>query len=138
MTGEYQHTIDSKGRIFVPAKLREQLGSEFYVTISMDKCLSLYSGESWKQFSERVNAMTYVQQRRMRPLFVYASRLERDAQGRILLPQNLRSFAGLTKNVTIVGCNNHAELWDSEEWANVSQAEVTPENIAEVMKELMI
>ncbi len=138
MTGEYQHTIDSKGRIFVPAKLREQLGSEFYVTISMDKCLSLYSGESWKQFSERVNAMTYVQQRRMRPLFVYASRLELDAQGRILLPQNLRSFAGLTKNVTIVGCNNHAELWDSEEWANVSQAEVTPENIAEVMKELMI
>ena len=138
MTGEYQHTIDSKGRIFVPAKLREQLGSEFYVTISMDKCLSLYSGESWKQFSERVNAMTYVQQRRMRPLFVYASRLELDAQGRILLPQNLRSFAGLTKNVMIVGCNNHAELWDSEEWANVSQAEVTPENIAEVMKELMI
>ncbi len=138
MTGEYQHTIDSKGRIFVPAKLREQLGSEFYVTISMDKCLSLYSGESWKQFSERVNAMTYVQQRRMRPLFVYASRLELDAQGRILLPQNLRSFAGLAKNVTIVGCNNHAELWDSEEWANVSQAEVTPENIAEVMKELMI
>lgn len=138
MTGEYQHTIDSKGRIFVPAKLREQLGSEFYVTISMDKCLSLYSGESWKQFSERVNAMTYVQQRRMRPLFVYASRLELDAQGRILLPQNLRSFAGLTKNVTIVGCNNHAELWDSEEWANVSQAEVTPENIAKVMKELMI
>ena len=138
MTGEYQHTIDSKGRIFVPAKLREQLGSEFYVTISMDKCLSLYSGESWKQFSERVNAMTYVQQRRMRPLFVYASRLELDAHGRILLPQNLRSFAGLAKNVTIVGCNNHAELWDSEEWANVSQAEVTPENIAEVMKELMI
>ena len=85
-----------------------------------------------------MNAMTYVQQRRMRPLFVYASRLELDAQGRILLPQNLRSFAGLTKNVTIVGCNNHAELWDSEEWANVSQAEVTPENIAEVMKELMI
>ena len=138
MAGEYQHTIDSKGRIFVPAKLREQLGSEFYVTISMDKCLSLYSGESWKQFSERVNAMTYVQQRRMRPLFVYATRLELDAQGRILLPQNLRSFAGLAKNVTIVGCNNHAELWDSEEWANVSQAEVTPENIAEVMKELMI
>ena len=136
MTGEYQHTIDSKGRIFVPAKLREQLGSEFYVTISMDKCLSLYSGESWKQFSERVNAMTYVQQRRMRPLFVYASRLELDAQGRILLPQNLRSFAGLAKNVTIVGCNNHAELWDSETWKPVHLGETTPEYIASIMKEL--
>ena len=82
--------------------------------------------------------MSYVEQRRMRPLFVYASRLELDAQGRILLPQNLRNFAGLTKNVTIIGCNNHAELWDSAEWQRVASEEITPENIAAVMKELMI
>ncbi len=138
MTGEYQHTLDSKGRLFVPARLRERLGPEFFVTISMDKCLSLYSGESWAEFSARVNAMSYVEQRRMRPLFVYASRLELDAQGRILLPQNLRNFAGLTKNVTIIGCNNHAELWDSAEWQRVASEEITPENIAAVMKELMI
>jgi len=138
MTGEYQHTLDSKGRLFVPARLREELGSAFYVTISMEKCLSVYSAESWKVFTDRVEQMSYVQQRKMRPLFVYAAKMELDAQGRFLLPQNLRDFAGLTKNVTVVGCNNHAELWDSEAWKAVAAQEITPENIAGVMEELMI
>lgn len=138
LTGEYQHTMDAKGRLFIPAKLRDRLGGEFIVTISMDKCLSIYSAESWQTFSERVDAMSYVQQRKMRPLFVYASRVELDNQGRILLPQSLRSFACLTKNITIVGCNNHAELWDSEAWQDVAKLEITPENIAAVMEELMI
>ena len=138
MTGEYQHTLDSKGRLFIPARLREKLGGEFYVTISMEPCLSVYSAESWKTFTDRIDAMSYVQQRRMRPLFVYAVRAELDNQGRILLPQNLRAYAGLTKNVTIVGCNNHAELWDSAAWQRVAEQEITPENIAAVMEELRI
>ena len=59
-----------------------------------------------------------------------------DAQGRVLIPQNLRDYAGFKKNVTVVGCNNHAELWDSEAWSSVYEAETTPENIAAVMEEL--
>ncbi|MEA4946427.1 MAG: division/cell wall cluster transcriptional repressor MraZ [Oscillospiraceae bacterium] len=136
MTGEYQHSLDAKGRLFIPAKLREDLGDVFYVTISMDKCLSAYSGESWQAFSDKVNAMPYVKQRKMRPLFAYATRCELDSQGRILLPQNLRDFAGLTKNVTVVGSNNHAEFWDSDSWQPVRAEEITPENIAAVMEEL--
>ena len=136
MTGEYQHTLDAKGRIFIPARLKDELGDVFYVTVSMDKCLSAYSGESWQTFSDKVNAMPYVKQRKMRPLFAYAARCELDSQGRILLPQNLRDFAGLTKNVTVVGCNNHAEFWDSESWTPVHEEELTPENIAAVMEEL--
>lgn len=136
MTGEYQHTLDAKGRLFIPARLRADLGSVFYVTLSMDKCLSAYSADSWKCFSDKVNAMPYVQQRKMRPLFAYAAKCELDSQGRILLPQNLRDFAGLTKNVTVVGCNNHAEFWDSDEWAAASAVEITPDNIVAVMKEL--
>ncbi len=138
MTGEYQHTLDAKGRLFMPAKLRENLGSEFYVTVSMDKCLSVYSSESWAVFTERVNAMSYVQQRMMRPLFAKASKLELDGQGRVLLPLQLRTHAELTKNVTIVGCNNHVELWDSETWSAIAEIEISPENIAAVMEELMI
>ena len=69
-------------------------------------------------------------------LFAHAVRCELDAQGRILLPQNLRDWAGLKKNVTVVGCNNHAELWDSDSWAEVFALETTPENIAAVMEEL--
>ena len=136
MTGEYQHTLDNKGRIFIPAKLREELGEVFYVTLSMERCLCVYGAESWQAFSEKVGAMPYVRQRRMRPLFAQAARCELDAQGRALIPQNLRAYAGLIKNVTVVGCNNHAELWDSEAWSAVFEAEATPENIAAAMEEL--
>ena len=108
MTGEYMHTLDAKGRLAVPSRLRDELGGVFYVTLSMDRCLSAYSAESWQRFSDKVDAMPFVKQRRMRPLFAFAARCEADAQGRILLPQNLRDYAGLTKDVTIVGCNNRA------------------------------
>ncbi len=136
VTGEYEHTLDAKGRLAVPARLREELGSVFYVTLSMERCLSAYSGASWKAFTDKCDAMPYVQQRRMRPLFAFAARCELDGQGRILLPQNLREYAGLEKDVTIVGCNNHAELWDSARWREVNAQEMTPENIAAVMREL--
>lgn len=136
MTGEYQHSLDSKGRLFMPAKLREELGAVFYITISMDSCLCAYSSESWDALSERVNAMPYVKQRKMRPLFAHAARCELDSQGRVLVPQNLRDYANLAKSVTVVGCNNHAELWDSDAWQAVFEEETTPENIAAVMEEL--
>ena len=136
MTGEYQHSLDSKGRIFIPAKLRDELGEIFYMTVSMDRCLCVYSAESWQLFSDKVNAMPYVRQRRMRPLFAHAAKCELDSQGRTIIPQNLRAYAGLVKNVTVVGCNNHAELWDSELWKSVYDAESTPENIAAAMEEL--
>ena len=80
--------------------------------------------------------MPFVKQRKMRPLFAFAARCEVDGQGRILLPQNLREYAGLEKNVTVIGCNNHAELWDSDAWKSVYDAESTPENIASAMEEL--
>ena len=136
MTGEYQNSLDSKGRLFMPAKLREELGAVFYITISMHRCLCAYSSESWDALSERVNAMPYVKQRKMRPLFAHAARCELDSQGRVLVPQNLRDYANLTKSVTVVGCNNHAELWDSDAWQTVFEEETTPENIAAVMEEL--
>jgi len=136
MTGVYQHTLDTKGRLFIPAKLRDELGSVFFVTLSMDKCLCAYSAESWQAFTDKVNAMPYVQQRKMRPLYAYAAKCELDSQGRILLPENLRDFAELAKDVTVVGCNNHAEFWDAQRWAELGAIETTPENIAAVMEEL--
>ena len=136
MTGEYQHSLDSKGRLFIPAKLREELGEVFYIPISMDRCLCAYSSDNSNALSERVNAMPYVKQRKMRPLFAHAAKCELDSQGRALVPMNLREYAGFKKNVTVVGCNNHAELWDSEAWEAVFKIETTPENIAAVMEEL--
>ena len=136
MTGEYQHSLDAKGRLFIPVRLREELGSEFYVTLSMDHCLNAYSAEQWQIFSDKVSAMPYVNQRAMRPLYANACKCELDAQGRILLPQNLRDRVGLKKSVTVLGSNNHAEFWDSDEWAAIRDKEASPENIAAVMMEL--
>ena len=136
MTGEYQHALDNKGRIFIPARLRDELGQVLYATLSMDRCLSVYSAQSWESLTEKVNALPYIRQRKMRPLFAHAVRCELDAQGRILLPQNLRDFAGLTKSVTVIGANNHAEIWDTDTWNAKKSEEMTPEHIAEIFEEL--
>ena len=136
MTGIYQHTVDTKGRLAIPARLRDELGSEFHVTLSMEKCLTGYSAESWDKLMEKIKAMPKVKQMKMRPLFAHAAKCELDAQGRILLPQALRDFAGLKKNVTVVGAGECVEFWDSDAWAEVDAIETTPEKIAEVYMEL--
>lgn len=136
MTGEYQHTLDSKGRLFIPAKLRDELGDTFYLTVSDERCLRAYSVESWQSFVDRVRAMSFVDRKKNRPFFACAAKCELDAQGRALLPQQLRDFAGLVKNVAVVGCDDHAELWDSAAWEPVHEGETTPEYIAAMMKEL--
>ncbi len=136
MTGEYQHSIDSKGRLFIPAKLREELGDVCYVTISMDRCLFIYSEGSWKAFCEKFDALPISKSRKMRVMFANTSKCETDAQGRILIPQKLREYALLKKNVTIIGFSNHAEIWDSDAYAKLEAEELTPENIAAAMEEL--
>lgn len=136
MTGVYNHNLDAKGRLFIPAKLREELGEVFYVTLSMEKCLTAYSSESWGKFMDKIKEMPKVKQIKMRPLFAHAAKCELDNQGRILLPQALRDFAGLTKEVAVVGSGECAEFWDAAAWAVVDTIETTPENIADVFMEL--
>ena len=136
MTGEYQHAVDSKGRIFIPAKLREDLGDIFYITISIDKCLNVYDLDNWKIFTDKVYALSYVDQRKMRPFFAYAAKCELDNQGRILIPQNLRDYAGVDKNVIIIGCGNHAEVWDADIWNSTVESMVAPDNLKAALEEL--
>ncbi len=136
MTGVYRHSIDTKGRLAMPSRIREELGEVFYVTISMERCLTAYSSESWERFMDKIKAMPRVKQIKMRPLFAHAAKCELDSQGRILLPQALRDFAALDKNVAIVGAGECAELWDEAAWDAIDTVETTPENIAEVLQEL--
>ena len=136
MTGEYQHALDAKGRLFIPAKLREELGEACFVTLSMDECLSVYSVESWEAFRAKVDALPMSKSRAMRTVFANTARCEMDGQGRILLPPKLRDFVHLKKNVTIIGFSNHAEIWDAEKWSALETSELTPENIAAAMEEL--
>ncbi len=136
MTGIFNHSIDSKGRIFIPAKLREELGEVFYIALSEEECLTIYSLDRWNALLEKTASLPMTKQRKLRPFFAHASKCELDAQGRILIPQNLRDDIGLDKNAAIVGNGLFAEIWDADKWAGVDKEEATPENISNVFEEL--
>lgn len=117
MTGQYAHNIDAKGRLFIPARLREELGQTFHVTVGMDHCLSIYSDESWAAFTDKVRSLPYSKAKALRPLFANAVDCEPDGQGRILIPAKLREYAGLQKEVVVIGSFDRAEIWNAERWA---------------------
>ena len=136
MTGEYQHSLDSKGRLFMPAKLREELGVTFYLAMGVDACLAIYPQATWDRFTEKFASLPMSQSKAMRPLFANAAKCEPDAQGRIVLPQKLRAYAHLEKDVVVIGVSNRAEIWNAEKWAEIEAEELNPENLAAVMEEL--
>lgn len=116
---EYNHSIDAKGRIIVPSKFREPLGEEFVVTRGLDNCLFVFPDDEWKNFEEKLKSlpMSNKDARRFTRFFLAgAVTVELDKQGRILLPLSLREFAGLTKDVVIVGVGNRVEIWDKSRW----------------------
>ena len=117
VTGQYAHNIDAKGRLFIPAKLREELGQTFHVTIGLDHCLSIYSDENWNVLVEKIHEMPYNKARGLRVLSANAVDCEPDAQGRILIPAKLREYAGLQKEVVVIGSFDRAEIWNAERWA---------------------
>jgi MraZ protein len=136
LIGEYQHNIDLKGRVIVPSKFREDLGECFYVTKGLDGCLFVLSPEGWGKLQEKVSAMPVSKARGLQRFFFSgAAEAIPDKQGRILLPQNLRTYAGLSKDVTFIGASSRAEIWDTAKW-NEFNSTLTQENLAEVMDEL--
>ena len=129
MTGTYEHSIDAKGRLFIPAKLREELGVTFYLAMGVDECLAIYPQETWNRFKEKFASLPMSQSAAMRPLFANASKCELDSQGRIVIPQKLRKYAGLEKDAVIIGVNDRAEIWSAETWNAREEEEMTPEKM---------
>ena len=118
--GEYNHTIDAKGRLIIPSKFRELLGEEFVLTKGLDGCLSIYPMNEWEAFEEKLRALplTNKNARTFSRFFVAgATSCELDKQGRILVPQTLREFAGLEKDVVLTGNLNRIEVWSKEKWS---------------------
>ena len=136
MIGQYQHNIDAKGRLFIPAKFREELGDAFSVTIGLDGCLSVYSDAKWADLTEKFDALPLSKARSMRVLFANAAKCEPDAQGRILIPAKLREYAALDKEVIINGASKCLELWNPERWAPIEAAGLDPDQLAAAMEEL--
>ena len=121
--GEYSHNIDAKGRMIVPSKFREQLGDEFVVTKGLDGCLFVYPNEEWQNIEEKFRnvPLTSKDARKFsRFFFAGATTCEVDKQGRILLPAALREFAGLEKDVVLVGVGSRVEIWSKDKWENMN------------------
>ena len=129
MTGTYEHSIDAKGRLFIPAKLREELGVTFYLAMGVDECLAIYPQETWNRFTEKFASLPMSQSAAMRPLFATASKCELDSPGRFVSPQKLRKYAGLEKDAVIIGVNDRAEIWSAETWNAREEEEMTPEKM---------
>ena len=136
MKGEFQHNIDAKGRLFIPAKFREELGKMFIVTKGLDGCLFVYSASAWEVLEDNINQLPLSKSRNLqRFFFSSAADCVPDAQGRVLIPQNLREYAALQKEVTIIGVSGRVEIWNTARWKAINE-ELTPESIAEAMEEL--
>ncbi|MCM1120448.1 MAG: division/cell wall cluster transcriptional repressor MraZ [bacterium] len=135
---EYNHTVDAKGRLIVPSKFRDQLGDEFVVTKGMDGCLFVYANEDWKAFEQKLTSLPLINKeaRKFARFFLAgAAQVEVDKQGRILLPSNLRDFAGLDKDVVLVGVGSRIEIWSRENWENMD-ADSDMDDIAATMESL--
>lgn len=132
--GEYNHTIDTKGRMIIPAKIREQLGDLCIVTKGLDNCLAIYTAEAWKKISTALQSQSSTKasvRALKRFVFGSAAELEYDKQGRVLIPVPLREYASLDKQAVIVGAGDHVEIWSREKY------DFYDEQVAESMEELV-
>lgn len=142
LIGEYEHSIDTKGRLIMPSKLKEDIGEKFVVTKGLDGCLFVYSQTEWKTFEDKLRAfpLTNKDARALVRFFLAgAMECEIDKQGRFLIPGNLREFAGLEKEVVVIGVLDKIEIWSKDKWLKYSEEENSSvDEIAEKMSNLGI
>ena len=133
--GRYNHTIDPKGRLSIPSKFREVLGDKFVVSKGMDGCLFVYAIDDWKVFEEKLASLPLisVEARQFARYFLSGAQyVTVDKQGRILMPQDLREFAGLEKDVVLAGMGGRIEIWSLDKW-NENNEQVDINKISEGM-----
>ena len=116
MNGQYAHNIDAKGRLFIPTKLRDELGGTLHVTVGQDHCLSVFSDQGWADFNASLKGTSFTRIKGLRMMYAYMTDCVPDAQGRILLPAKLRQYANLEKEVVIIGVFDRAEIWNAQLW----------------------
>ena len=136
MTGQYAHNIDAKGRLFIPAKLREELGETFHVTIGPDHCLTIYPNDTWDDFMAKFHDMPYSKGKSLRALSANAVDCEPDGQVRILIPAKLRKYADLEKEVVVIGSFDRAEIWNAERWAREEAMAFESGSLEQAMEEM--
>lgn len=138
--GEYQHTVDSKGRLIMPAKFREELGDSFVLTRGLDNCLFVYPLHEWTVLEQKLKSLPFTRSDARaftRFFFSGATECELDKQGRVLIPTNLRSHAKLQKDVVVIGVSSRVEIWSQEVWQRYSEeTDLSFESIAEKIMDI--
>ena len=133
--GEYSHSIDSKGRLIIPSKLRTALGDTFVLTKGLDECLMAYNTEEWDIFEGKLKELPLTNKNARKLIRHFsggASDIETDSQGRALIPTNLREYAGLTKEAVLVGMGNRIEIWSKDRY----ETEGTYDDLDEIVHSL--
>lgn len=140
--GEYKHNLDSKGRLAIPVKFRGPLNSGAVITRGLDRSLFVFSGHEWEILAQKLVALPLTQSNSrafVRLMLAGAMEVKLDQQGRILVPDYLRQYAGLKKIAIVTGLYNRIEIWDEESWNNYkSKTEANSDDIAEKLGELGI
>jgi len=137
-SGEFEHSLDLKGRVIIPSKMREQLGDVFFITKGIEHNLLVFSKDAWNDFYAKLNTLPVTNRnaRGFKRLFLSgAVECEANAQGRVLIPSTLRKYAGIEKDVTIIGNGNNIEIWDTKTWKDymdVLDADLIAESLDEV------
>jgi MraZ protein len=140
--GEYLHTIDKKGRINIPSKFRDKLGERFFITKGLDNCLFVFPESEWTSFENKLKGLPLTNKNArafVRLFFSGATECSLDKQGRVTLPQTLREYSNLEKEVAIIGVSTRIEIWSKNNWDNYNDsANISYDEIAEKMAELGI
>jgi MraZ protein len=140
LIGEYQHVLDSKKRLAIPAKLRKELGDTAILTRGLNNCLFLYPMQQWQKLTDKLSGLSTGQgdtRGFLRLLFSGAAEVDFDGLGRMLIPEYLKNYAGLRQRATIVGVYERLEIWDEERWnAYKNEVEKNTDMIAEKLGEL--
>ncbi len=138
--GEFERSVDQKGRIIIPAQLRDTLGDSFVMTKGLDKCLFVYPHEEWETLTEKLQELPFTRSDArsfVRFFFSGAADCSSDSQGRTLIPANLRSYADLDREAVVIGVGSRIEIWSSSEWDDFQQdAEQSYEEVAEKLTDL--
>ncbi len=141
LIGEYNHMIDAKGRLIVPVKFRDELGQSFVVTRGLGSCLTIYPMKEWERLTEKIAELPITNERSRnfkRYMLSGACECELDKMGRILIPQNLRASAGLTKEVVLAGQDRYIEIWDKDKWDSVKSSFDDIDTLAETWEGLSV
>lgn len=142
LIGEYKHTIDSKKRLAIPAKFRQSLGEKAVITKGLENCLVIYTLKEWERLAQKLAELPSTQadaRNFVRMMLSGASDVELDRLGRVLIPDYLKSYASLKKNVAVLGLSNKIEIWDQDQWeGHKRKTETEAGDIAERLRELGI